>query len=99
LLGALNAVPNPADRERIIRNLSARAIDKLRIHTGHLLANKRKPYIVNSANSEVLRKALSKHSGTLRKFVNSEAKEQRGGWIIPFLISAIVPVLTSLFKR
>lgn len=97
LFEALTAVPSTKQRQILVKSLDPKALGKIRTHTKRLVEGRSKNYRLPPAEQKALAEALKKHRGKLRGFV--DGREQKGGWLIPFLLSTLVPVVTSLFQK
>lgn len=97
LFEALDSVSSVKDRQVLVKHLDAKALARIRSHTRRLVEGRRKGYRLPQDEKKALSEALKTHRAKLRGFV--EGKEQKGGWILPLILSSLIPVVTSLFKK
>lgn len=97
LFSALTSIPNVQLRESVIKSLSPRHRERVNYQVKQLLEQKKSQYKLAPGDSKALHKALRPHARLLKTVGNG--RQQKGGWILSFLIATLVPIVTSLISK
>lgn len=105
LLRALASIPNLEQRKIVIESLSPGDSSRLGRHLKGIIRQTGVYRLTGEKQREALKTALQPHKKLLSKFVGggsndfNAARKQRGGQIIPIVLSALAPLLVNLLAK